>query len=165
MAGPGGILRAFSGLQTIKKVPKERGTRSNAGLGASGHIVFFTRLSIWFRLSCGYAMLRLVMILFIPTISRPLDGLMSLSFLMDLRAALVMMGRDFEGIYRAGICLRIFSRARLRVDDGTMDFSKNYRRYITTSLRDIGVIVSRLARSFGTYFFHYIRRIKPSTSR
>jgi hypothetical protein len=48
MAGPGGILRAFSGLQTIKKVPKERGTRSNAGLGASGHIVFFARLSIWF---------------------------------------------------------------------------------------------------------------------
>jgi hypothetical protein len=33
-------LQAFSGYQIIKKVPKERGTRSNAGLGASGYTLF-----------------------------------------------------------------------------------------------------------------------------
>ena len=38
-----GYLRAFSGYQTIKKVPKERGTRSNAGLGAQD--ILFSSLS------------------------------------------------------------------------------------------------------------------------
>lgn len=62
-----GYLRAFSGYQIIKKVPKGRGTRSNAGLGASGHIVFiFHSDSSGLHLSCGYALLRFIMILLYP---------------------------------------------------------------------------------------------------
>jgi len=40
MAGPAGICKHFRAIKSIKKVPKERGTRSNAGLGASGYTLF-----------------------------------------------------------------------------------------------------------------------------
>jgi len=40
MAGPAGIFQHFLAIKSIKKVPKERGTRSNAGLGASGYTLF-----------------------------------------------------------------------------------------------------------------------------
>jgi hypothetical protein len=53
-----GYLRAFSGYRTIKKVPKERGTRSNAGLGAqdilfSSHHSIFS-VSFVLRICSGY---------------------------------------------------------------------------------------------------------------
>jgi len=43
------ICEHFLAIKLIKKVPKERGIRSNAGLGASGHIVFiFIRIYLGF---------------------------------------------------------------------------------------------------------------------
>jgi len=53
-----GYLRAFSGYQTIKKVPKERGTRSNAGLGAQD-ILFSSSSFDLFRFVCLADMSRL----------------------------------------------------------------------------------------------------------
>jgi hypothetical protein len=46
MAGPAGIFEHFLAIKSIKKVPKERGTRSNAGLGASGYTCFLFYHSI-----------------------------------------------------------------------------------------------------------------------
>lgn len=48
-----GIFEHF--LAITKRVPRDRETRSNAGLGAAGYIVFLTLDRCLFRLSCGYA--------------------------------------------------------------------------------------------------------------
>ena len=102
---------------TIKKVPKERGIRSNAGLGAQD-ILFSSYHSIFvrlFRLSCGIMSRLRNLVMILPTISRPIDGLMSLSFWLGLLGYLGHDRLEWR-TYVPGWNLRAdFSRIRLRV--------------------------------------------------
>jgi hypothetical protein len=121
------ICEHFLVYQIIKTVPKERGTRSNAGLGASGHIVFFTRIFVWFRLSCGYNLLRFVMIVYTHDLSA--DRWLDVSFVLDVFAG----GINHDGLEMGGIYTGLGSACRFSVehacvlttDDG---FSMVHRR-------------------------------------
>jgi len=46
VAGPGGIFESIFWLSNYKKVPRERGTRSNAGLGAQDILFSFSSFDL-----------------------------------------------------------------------------------------------------------------------
>lgn len=121
MAGPAGIFQHFLAIKSIKKVPKERGTRSNAGLGASGYTLFslsFDRSSD-FVLSCGYILFTILMIWFSCDLS--VDRRLDVSFVLDGLVGKIWVMMDWElWIYRAGRLLADFpvEHACVLTDDG-----------------------------------------------
>jgi len=103
-------LRAFSGFETIKKVPK-KGEYAAMQDSARQEILFsFIIRSSDFVLSRGYVLSRSVMIYL--RLSRPGDGSMSLSFWMG--------SLSHDGLYDGYTGLEsacgFFSRACLRAD-------------------------------------------------
>jgi hypothetical protein len=146
MAGPAGSFEHFLAIKSIKKVPKERGTRSNAGLGASGYTLFsfIIRSFFRFRLSRGYILFTILMIWFPCDLS--VDRRLDVSFVLDglVGKIWVMMDWELFGYTGLGVCLRTSGGACLRAD-GRRGFSMIYRRYKAAPLREIGVIVSRPA--------------------
>jgi len=83
-----------------------------------------------------------------PTISPPIEGLMSLSFCMGVWENMGHDGLGQMDIPGWGSACGSLSRACLRAD-GRREFSMIHRRYKAASLREIGVIVSRPARLHG----------------
>ena len=75
-------MRAFSGYQTIKKVPKERGTRSNAGLGAQD-ILFSSSSFDLFRFVCLADMSRFYDFVMIIPLNLSADRWLDVSFVLD----------------------------------------------------------------------------------
>jgi len=106
MAGPAGIFKHFLAVKSIKKVPKERGTRSNAGLGASGYIAFFFIIRPFPIFVC-LADVSCLRFSDHPAISRSIEGLMSLSFWMRCSGKCGSRWIGTDGCTGLGICLRI----------------------------------------------------------
>jgi len=142
-----GYLWAFSGLSNYKESTQRKGKHAAMQVSARQDVLFSLSFGfIGFRLSCGYALLWICHDFFIPTLSRPIDGLMSLSFWVGFLGSIGSWRIGFwREIYRAGICMRIFSRARLSCWQRTMDFRWYTDDTKTPSLRDTGLIVSRAA--------------------
>lgn len=108
MAGPAGSFEHFLAIKSIKKVPKERGTRSNAGLGASGYTLFsfIIRSFFRFRLSRGYILFTILTIWFPCDLS--VDRRLDVSFVLDglVGKIWVMMDWELFGYTGLGVCLR-----------------------------------------------------------
>jgi len=147
----GGYIEHFLAIKSIKKVPKERGTRSNAGLGASGYTLFSSfiiRSFFRFRLSRGYILFTILMICLPYDLSA--ERRLDVSFVLNglVGKIRVMMDWGLLDIPGWASACGLLSRACLRAD-GRRGFSMIHRRYKAAPLREIGVIVSRPARLVG----------------
>jgi hypothetical protein len=140
-----GIIEHF--LAITKRVPRDRETRSNAGLGAAGYIVFFSTQSLLVSCVLRVYLLRSIMSILCSTISRPNDGLTSLSLWVDFWRR---SHDDTDRYIRAGVCLRIpREHASYVDDDGHLDGTTTGERH-APSLCDCGTVFTvDLARWFG----------------